>query len=135
MHLAFQYSNPCSWCSSLSEVCISKSPSACKSEMHTIIILFRKYTHYYQHSTKGRLNKSWAAIFRNMHITILILMKHRIMIRNSITIIIDRLPYRYVSQISSLCLCRVCACTCLCMCVCVDTSVYIRTSEFKSPKV
>ena len=40
---------------------------------------------------------------------------------------IDRLPYRYVLQISSLCLCRVCARTCLrvCVCVCVNTSVYI----------
>ena len=50
---------------------------------------------------------------------------------------IDRMPYRYVSQISSLCLCRVSARACLRMCVCVDTSVhtYIHTSEFKSPKV
>ena len=41
---------------------------------------------------------------------------------------IDRLPYRYVSQIPSLCLCYVCACTCLHnVCVCVDTIVYIYT--------
>ena len=37
---------------------------------------------------------------------------------------IDRLPYQYVSQIPSLCLCRVCTRTCLRMCVC-GTSVYI----------
>ena len=47
---------------------------------------------------------------------------------------IDRLPYRYVSQIPSLCLCCVCArtclhnvCVCVCVCVCVDTLVYIYT--------
>ena len=42
---------------------------------------------------------------------------------------IDRLPYRYVLQIPSLCLCRVCARThvpaCVCVCVCVDTSMHI----------
>ena len=56
---------------------------------------------------------------------------------------IDRLPFRYISQIPSLCLCRVCARMCLCAsartraCVCVDTSVYIYicTSELKSPKI
>ena len=48
---------------------------------------------------------------------------------------IDRLPYRYVSQISSLCLCRVCACTCLRMCVYEYICVYIRTSLLKYVKI
>ena len=42
---------------------------------------------------------------------------------------IDRLTYRYVSQIPSLCLCRVCARTCLHMCVCGYVCVYIYTTS------
>ena len=38
---------------------------------------------------------------------------------------IDILPYQYVLQIPTLCLCHVCAHMCMHMCVCVDTSVYI----------
>ena len=52
----FQCSNPCSWCSLLPEICISKSPSACKSEKHAIIIVQKIHTFLPTHSTKGRLN-------------------------------------------------------------------------------
>ena len=52
-------------------------------------------------------------------------MKYSIMIRYSITACIDILPYQYVLQIPTLCLCRVCAHMYMRMCVCVDTSVYI----------
>ena len=42
---------------------------------------------------------------------------------------IDGLPYRYVSQIPSLCLYRVCARTCLHMCVCVWIRLCIYTQQ------
>ena len=42
------------------------------------------------------------------------------------------LPYQYVSQIPTLCLCHVCARTCARMRVCVDTSVYIYAQASSS---
>ena len=46
---------------------------------------------------------------------------------------IDILPYRYVSQTPSLCLCRVCARTYMRMCVCVW--ICLCTNEFRSLRV
>ena len=53
------------------------------------ILLFRQYTHCYQHSTKGRLNygpQSFETCIHIAYIFILILMKHSIMIQYSIAI-------------------------------------------------
>ena len=72
------------------------------------LLLFRQYTHYYQHSTKGRLNYGPQSFETCIHIA-----KHfdTHEAQHHVTIFnhhIDILPYRYVSQIPTLCLCRVC---------------------------
>ena len=79
------------------------------------LLLFRKYTHCYQHSTKGRLNhglQSFETCIYNNHFD-----THETPHHDTIFIHrIDRLPYRYVSQIPSLCLCHICARTFVYIC-------------------
>ena len=78
-----------------------------------------------------------------MHITISILMKHRIMMQYSITVLIDCHidMYRrslvcacavYAHARACICVCvsvsvSVCVCLCVCVCVCVDMFVNIYT--------
>ena len=63
----------------------------------------------------------------------LIFMKHSIMIRYSITILIECHIDMY--RRSLVCACAVYAHARGCVCVCGYVCVYIRTSEFKSSKV
>ena len=86
------------------------------------LLLFRKYTHCCQHSTKGRLNygpQSFETCLYN-HFDTHEAQHHDTIFNHRI----DILPHQYVLQIPTLCLCRVCARARVC--VCVDTSVWIR---------
>ena len=123
--VVIQYSNPCPGvhhCQKHASA-IHQMPA---NQICIQLLLFRKYTHCYQHSTKGRLNHGLQSLKHAYnHFDTHETQHHHTIFNHRI----DRFPYRYVSQISNLCLCRVCARTCLRTYVCEWICLCIYTHK------
>ena len=101
------------------------------------LLLFRKYTHCYQHSSKGWLNygpQSFETCITCItYITISIFMKHSIIIRYSITVLI----YCHIDiyRRSLLCACAVYASARAYICVCVYIYTQVSSSLLEYVKI
>ena len=95
------------------EVCMSKSPSACKSEKHTIINYYcSENTHIVTNTVLKKVKfLRHASLSLCNHFDTHKAQHHDTVFNHHI----DTLPHQYVLQIPTLCLCCVCACTRACV--------------------
>ena len=94
------------------------------------LLLSRKCTHCYQHSTKERLNYGQQSFETCIYITTSILMKHRIIIRYLITVLIDCQIDMYHRSLVCACAMYAHARACICVCVWIRLCIAVVCTEW-----